>query len=303
MSEVRSAAIGGSGVLATSIESEAKISLMNKVSWGAIFAGIVVAVVVQVLLTMLGIGIGVATIDPASGDSPMVGTFSIAAGVWYVVSGIVASFAGGYVAARMSGKTAATTGALHGLTTWAATTLLVIYLLTTAASGIIGGAFSGIASAVGGLGQTVAQTAAPAISQLNPLEELEQQVRATGTDPEALNAAAISAMRAVVTGTEAEKAEARERAATALASARNIPVEQARTDVQAYEARYTQAVATAKEEAVQAADTAASVVSTGALIAFFSLVLGAVAGWLGGRSGVVHPVYADRVIPGRAGTH
>lgn len=298
MSEIRTAGLGA-GAHVTSIEGEAKASLMNKVSWGAIFAGIVVAIVVQVLLTMLGIGIGVATIDPATGDSPMASTFSIAAGVWYVVSGIVASFAGGYIAARMSGKTVATTGALHGLTTWAATTLLVIYLLTTAAGGIIGGAFSGIASAVGGLGQTVAQTAAPALSQLNPLDDLEQQIRSTGTDPEALNAAAVSAMRAVVTGDESEKAEARERAATALASARNIPVEQARTDVQTYETRYNEAVQTAKQEAVQAADAAASIVSTGALIAFFSLVLGAVAGWLGGRSGVVHPVYADRVIPAR----
>ena len=34
-----------------------------------------------------------------------------------------------------------------------------------------------------------------------------------------------------------------------------------------------------------------------ALLAFVALVLGAVAGWLGGRSGVVHPVYADRMIP------
>ena len=28
-------------------------------------------------------------------------------------------------------------------------------------------------------------------------------------------------------------------------------------------------------------------------------VLGAIAGWLGGRSGVVHPVFADRMIPAR----
>ena len=35
------------------------------------------------------------------------------------------------------------------------------------------------------------------------------------------------------------------------------------------------------------------------LLAFVALVLGAIAGWLGGRSGVVHPVYADRMIPTR----
>jgi hypothetical protein len=55
----------------------------------------------------------------------------------------------------------------------------------------------------------------------------------------------------------------------------------------------------AQQIATETADTAASVVSVGALLAFVGLVLGAVAGWLGGRSGVVHPVYADRMMPSR----
>ena len=135
---------------------DAHTILINRVSWGAIFAGVVVGLVVQVLLTMLGVGIGVATLDPGAGDNPAVSTFSIATGLWYVLSGIIAAFAGGYIAARMSGKTVATTGALHGLTSWAFTTLLVLYLLSTAVGGIVGGAFNGITSAVGGLGQTVA---------------------------------------------------------------------------------------------------------------------------------------------------
>ena len=105
----------------------------------------VVALVVQVLLTMLGVGIGIATLDPGTGDNPAVSSFSAVTGVWYVVSGIIAAFAGGYVAARMSGKASATTGALHGLTTWAFTTLLVLYLLSTAVGSIVGGALNGIA--------------------------------------------------------------------------------------------------------------------------------------------------------------
>src|SRR4029079_9318987 len=111
---------------------DAHAIIMNRVSWGAIFAGVVVGVVVQVLLTMLGVGIGVATIDPRTADNPAASTFSIVAGIWYVLSGILAAYAGGYIAARMSGKTVPTTGALHGLTTWAFTTLVVIYLMTTA---------------------------------------------------------------------------------------------------------------------------------------------------------------------------
>ena len=68
------------------------------------------------------------------------------------MSGIIAAFAGSCIAARMSGRTVPT-GAFHGLTTWAFTTLLVLYLLTTTAGSRVGGVFSGVASAVGGVGE------------------------------------------------------------------------------------------------------------------------------------------------------
>lgn len=282
-----------------SASEDAHTIMINKVSWGAIFAGVVVALVVQVLLTMLGVGIGLATLDPGTGDNPAASTFSIAAGIWYVLSGIIASFAGGYIAARMSGKTVPTTGALHGLTTWAFTTLLVLYFLSTTVGSLVGGAFSGISSAIGGVGQTVAQTAAPALENINPLDEIEAQVRATGNDPEALNNAAVNAARALVTGDEEGRDEARQQAAQALANARGIPVEEANEQIAQIEQRYQQAVDRVQQRATEAADAAASGVSTGAILAFVALVLGAIAGWLGGRSGVVHPVYADRVIPTR----
>ena len=270
---------------------------LNKVSWGAIFAGVVVALIVQVLLTMLGVGLGVATLDPRTSDNPAASTFSIVAGIWYVLSGIIAAFSGGYIAARMSGKIVPTTGALHGLTTWAFTTLLVLYFLTSTVGSLVGGAFNGIASAVGGAGQTIAQTAAPIIANSNPLEALDSQIRATGIDPEALNVAAVNAMRNLVTGDPANAEAARAQAAQALATARDLPLDQATQQVTEMESKYHSAVDFAKEQAIAAADATASVVSTGAILAFIALVLGAIAGWLGGRSGVVHPVYADRVVP------
>ncbi len=258
-----------------------------------------VALVVQVLLTMLGVGIGIATLDPGTGDNPAASTFSITAGIWYAVSGIIAAFIGGYIAARLSGRTVPTTGALHGLTTWAFTTLLVLYLLSTAVGTIVGGAFSGLASALGGLGQTVAQTAGPAIATADPLEAIESQVRATGNDPEALNTAAVNAVRGLLTGDPASADQARQQAADALARARGIPTDQAMQQVNQIEQQYRQTVDQAQQAATEAADTAASVVSTSALSAFVALVLGAIASWFGGRSGVVHPVVVDRVVSTR----
>jgi len=278
---------------------EVRSILQNRVSWGAIFAGVVVALVTQVLLTMLGAGIGIATLDPGTSDNPAASTFSIAAGIWYMLSGIIAAFVGGYIAARLSGKTVATTGALHGLTTWALTTLLVLWFLTSTVGALVGGVFSGVASAVGGVGRTVASAAAPIVAQANPLDAIEAQVRATGTDPEALNASAVNAVRKLMTSSEAEAGPAREQAAQALAQARKIPVDQATQQVAAIEKQYRDALAAAKQQATDVAKATAKAASTGAISAFIALVLGAIASWLGGRSGVVHPIYADGVIPSR----
>ena len=103
----------------------------------------------------------------------------------------------------------------------------------------------------------------------------------------------------LLTGDASNADQARQQAAQALAQARNIPLEEARQQVAAFEQQYQQTVAQAEQAATEAADTAASVVSTGALVAFVALVLGAIAGWFGGRSGVVHPVFADGVMPRR----
>lgn len=272
---------------------------LNKVSWGAIFAGMVVALIVQVLLTMLGVGIGIASLNPGASDNPAASTFSILAGAWYLLSGVIAAFAGGYVASRMSGKVLPTAGALHGLTTWALTTLVVLYLMTSTIGSLVGGVFSGISSAIGGAGQTIAQTAAPMLANSNPLDALTSQIQTAGSTPEAQTAAAVNAMRRLVMTAAPEADKVRTEAAQALATARGIPVDQATQQVTQMEAEYHAAVDSAKQQAISAAQTTASVVSTGALVAFVALLLGAVAGWLGGRSGVVHPIYAERVIPSR----
>lgn len=272
---------------------------MTRVSWGAIFAGVVVALIVQVLLAMLGVGIGVATLDPGTGDNPAASSFSIVAGIWYVVTGLIAAFAGGYISSRMSGRSEATTGALHGLTTWAFTTLLVVYFLTSTIGSLVGGAFSGVASAIGGAGQTIAQTAAPLLASSNPLDAISSQIQATGTSPEALDAAAVNAMRALVMGDEKSADAARAQAAQALSKARGIPMDQATQQVADMEKQYHATIDSAKQQATAAAAATASVVSTSAILAFIALVLGAIAGWLGGRSGVIHPVYAERIVPSR----
>ena len=60
---------------------DVRTTMLSKVSWGAVLAGVVLALATQILLNMLGVGIGAATLDPAIGDSPSAMSFSIAAGL------------------------------------------------------------------------------------------------------------------------------------------------------------------------------------------------------------------------------
>jgi hypothetical protein len=100
-------------------------------------------------------------------------------------------------------------------------------------------------------------------------------------------------MRALVTGDPASQQDARERAAQALARARNVGVEEARTQVQQFEQQYRQTMDQAKQKATQAADLAAKGVSRGAILAAISLLLGGLASWLGGRMGAVDPTLTE----------
>ncbi len=261
----------------------------NKVSWGAIFAGVAIALAAQFLLNLLGVGIGAAVLDPSASNNPDASAFSIGGGIWFVVAGIIAAFLGGYVASRLSGRPSPSTGGYHGLTTWAVTTLVILYLLSTSVGALVGGAFSGLSSIVGGVGQTAAtaaSAAAPALaSSANPMAGLEQQIRSTGNDPQALQSAAVSAMQALVTGEQAKADDARARAADAIAKAEGIPVDQARTQVAQYEKTYRDNMEAVKQQAIAAAKTATAAVSAGAILGFIALALGAIAGWFGGTFG------------------
>lgn len=274
----------------TTPAEDARTILINNVSWSAVLAGVAVALVTLLLLNMLGLGLGVSSVTPSADDNPGAGTLSLAAGIWYVVASLIAAFLGGYAAARLSGRAKASTAAWHGLISWAVTTLVVLYLLTTTVGGLIGGAFSAVTGAAGGLGHAAATVAGVSTSAgADPFSAIADQVNASGNDAASAKAAAVNALKAAVTGDQAQADQARDSAAQALAKAQNISVEDARTKVGQYQQQYRQTVAQAKQKAIQAADTAATVVSRGALFGFLALVLGALAGWFGGRSGEVKP--------------
>ena len=49
----------------------------SRLSWGAVLAGVVLAIAVQLVLGILGAGIGLSLVDPVEGTTPGAGGFGI----------------------------------------------------------------------------------------------------------------------------------------------------------------------------------------------------------------------------------
>ena len=125
---------------------------------------------------------------------------------------------------------------------------------------------------------------------------IESKVRSAsgGQDPAALRDAAITAVRAALTGDPAQQAAANDKAAEALAKAQNISQDEAKAQVDQYQQQYKETVAKAKLQAKQAADTTAKRASQGALFAALALLLGALAAFFAGRASAVTPTVSIR---------
>ncbi|MBL1167157.1 hypothetical protein CIW02_25805, partial [Escherichia coli] len=133
------------------------------VSWGSVLAGSAMALVTYLILSVLGTAIGVSAVDPLHEGNPLSG-FGTGTGIWLFVTTLVSLAAGAFVA----GRTSPNRGGLHGLLSWAVTTLLTTWLVISVASGVVGLAGSavgkglslagnGIAAAAPGIGENVKQ--------------------------------------------------------------------------------------------------------------------------------------------------
>jgi len=88
----------------------------SRISWGAVLAGTAVAIAMSLLLDLFGLALGI-------------GLFH-GAGIWLILSTLIAMAIGGYVAGRLAGTFNHLDSELHGLTVWAFTVLVSAFLLT-----------------------------------------------------------------------------------------------------------------------------------------------------------------------------
>jgi hypothetical protein len=150
---------------------------MRRVSWGAILAGLVVALVAELALGMLGLAIGLGTINPASEPDTLRG-FGVGTGLWLAFTTFIALLCGGYTAGRLAGMPRRTDGVLHGVVTWGLVTLVSTWLLTSLLGQVVAGAVGIVGAGLGAVGQGVTAIAPQALGAAG------QQLQRQGVTPQ-----------------------------------------------------------------------------------------------------------------------
>lgn len=159
-----------------------RTNFVKRISWSAVFAGVLVAVVTQLLLSLLGLGIGLGSIDPVEEQNPTAG-LGVGSAIWYIVSSLLSLFVGGWVAGRLASAPRRFDGIIHGVLTWCLVTLLTIYFLTTTIGSIIGGA----SRLIGGVVRTAGSAIGSAASGSGLGDAVKGQLAQSGVDTSQLD--------------------------------------------------------------------------------------------------------------------
>jgi hypothetical protein len=287
--------------------------------WGAIFAGVVMVIVIELVLALLGAGIGLGTINPTREDESL-RAIGIGALMWWMFSGVIALYFGGWLAARMAAIPRRIDGVLHGLLTWGVSVLIMFLFLTSTLGALIGGGF-GILKASG---QTMAQTIPevrasfpsafppsldiPVAQHMQAIQEeirnLLQQRRSmpfanldnVPQTSQPIEAQLMVAVGALALEPDYNNLETKKRdIVNMLISNTTLSPEAAKRSVDrwAQEMRVVrqdvqEGVENIAAKAQQVAESTSDVVGKAALASFFMLVLGGAAAAWGGRVGTPH---------------
>lgn len=151
------------------------------VSWGAVFAGAAAAAALSLILLVLGLGLGFSTISPWPNSGLGAAALGASSIAWLILTQIVASGIGGYLAGRLRIKWATVhtdevyfRDTSHGFLAWAVASLVVVALI----GGVLGKAMSANASAGASLTATAMGVAGASV-----VASVEHNSAGTSVDP------------------------------------------------------------------------------------------------------------------------
>jgi hypothetical protein len=250
-----------------------------RVRWSGVTSGWVMALGTLLLLTTLGLAIGITALgDPRTADSDTASGLGLGAGLWGAITLLIASFLGGLVSTRVTDRPDRGGAVLHGALVWTLTSLMLVWLLSQGVS--LG--LSGLFGALSGLMRTATTAVTTAATQGGDLAQSlgltdPTQVMNRLDNPE------TATLLASATGMAPEEARATLAQLRSRIEATRDQPERVATEVRDFLAQY-------KERAAQQALRTAAVVqkgaSVGAWVTFGVLTLMLLASIVGALAGV-----------------
>jgi hypothetical protein len=291
-------------------------SLTRRVSWGAIFAGFFVTMVIQLTLTLLGAAVGAASLEPFR--EPHSGQkVAIASGIWLLASGLISIWVGACVAGRLCGGPQRADGLIHGIVAWSVSTCATLALLATTLGAAIGGtaALLGGALELGNLTKSEASTAplqeqvknlfpqggsSPSAPSLPPTGRTDQSAQQPSgkltdlaqKDPEL--SGTLTEMQKK--GGASQAAEERDKIVNMLTTKYNIDKQEAANLVQQWNPDSQQAGAQTDQKTAEVVSAATRGLGSGALWGFIALTLGLLFAAWGGWAGTASLVRNVEVV-------
>lgn len=277
-------------------------SSSSAVNWAPIIAGAFAAATLTFILMLLGSGLGLTMVSPWSNTGSSVTTFAVSTAIWLVIVQWLSSGLGGYLTGRLRTKWVGIhtdetffRDTTHGFMAWALATLLMVFVLGSALSGVVGtgvqaastvasgaamGASAGV-SANAGDGAGTEATSYFVDALFRPADAA--RLSAPGAEGDA--AAAAQASRILVASAAAGEVSADDKVYLGQLVAARTGLSQADATARV-DAVLTQ-IEQAKTAAKEAADNARKAGATFALVGALSLLIGAfiasAAAALGGR--------------------
>jgi hypothetical protein len=126
----------------------AVVDYHDRVRWGPIIAGLVVALSTQLVLSALGAAIGLTNISDSGAPRSNADNVGAAVGIWSIISLFISLFVGGWTTTRACGPINRSTALLNGAILWASTLAISAWLLSSGVSGAFGIAASNAGSVI-----------------------------------------------------------------------------------------------------------------------------------------------------------
>lgn len=127
-----------SDIISEPIVTSKAVDYHDRVRWGPIVSGIVVAIATQLILSALGAAIGASFLSDSGAPRSNAGEVGTSVGIWSIISLLISLFVGSWVTARACGPMNRGTALLNGAILWATTLALSSWLLASGVSGAFG---------------------------------------------------------------------------------------------------------------------------------------------------------------------